>query len=103
MKLTFWNLILVCAVCAFIGCAAGREAFTDKPPTTNSVGQVTPGISPATDALATLKEVNRAANPTPTREPIDVILGAAVILSGAVGGWFARHATQRRDKPPPTA
>jgi len=101
MKLTFWHLVLVCAVCAFIGCAAGRQAFTNPPDTTNAAGQITPGISPATDALMAAQAVNKAANPTPTREPLDVILGALIVAASAGGGWLARHATQRKQPPPP--
>jgi 4-amino-4-deoxy-L-arabinose transferase-like glycosyltransferase len=100
MKLTFWNLILICCVCTFVACASGRKAFTNAPDTTNSNGTITPGISPATDALKTLQGVNAVANPTPSRAPVDLILGGLAVLTSAVGGWLARNLVTRKKAKP---
>jgi len=46
---------------------------------------------PAQAWLELARQVNTQVNPTPTRQPIDTILGAGIAIAAALGGWFARH------------
>jgi hypothetical protein len=87
--------------CAFIiiGCAA---PFVEKATTTSvpvQLGAATTNDTQVNAWLSVARVLNDKVNPTPTREPVDLVLVSLMTLATAASGWIARHKTPVRPAP----
>jgi hypothetical protein len=94
----FFSGACVCAVLVGGGCGT----LLTPHPAVNSLPVQLVGASTNDIPLIQWEELARAVNsqvnPTPTREPIDTILGAVIGLTGVLGGWYARHRATAQTK-----
>jgi len=97
MRRNFYFLIILGAASLFVGCMATRKAFETPPPVVNQAGIEEPQNSPAVDALITAREINKQLNVTPVSGAIDLVLGSLILVTGAVGGFLARHKTAKSE------
>lgn len=91
LRLPFALLIVVAAIVG--GCSFDKAMTQHAAP--DSVA-VTTGAATTNDVEAVayaklVRAINANANPTPTREPLDAVLGAGVAVASALAGWYARH------------
>lgn len=87
--------VFIVGACLLVGCASAfrTHAATDDFPV--QWGAATTNDTQAVAWLLAARALNRAANPTPTAPVVDTILGAGVLLAGAVGGYLTRHHAQK--------
>lgn len=89
MKLQFLLVVLICT-----GLVAGCRALVEK--STAQSYPVQAGFATTNDPaviayLNAAKAVNMQYNPTPSREPIDLLISTLTVLTSVIVGYAGRH------------
>ena len=81
------------------GAGCGSMLGTNAAPTSLPVQLQTASTNDpnAVAWLRLIKAANENLNPTPTKEPVDALMGGAIALVASLAGWYSRHKSSAVD------